>query len=86
MEKEKEKKEEPVAQRQEMVFGILALLSHFAIVTLQVSCGPEGDKDQQNKGGVCMSMRQFLGHLIGSQECSSGLPELPEGWLRLPKG
>ena len=54
---------EPVAQRQEMVFGTLALLTHLSMVVFQVSraAAPKGTKSCRTQGE---SVRPYIRSLL----------------------
>ena len=68
---------EPVAQRQEMVFGTLALLSHLSMVAFQVSraAAPKGTKSCRTQGE---SVRPYDCNLISIQRLA--LPSKRLAW------
>ena len=79
---------EPVAQRQEMVSGTLALLNGLSWAGFYVSraSAPKGDKVLQNTGGICTSvgllLKGFLGALIDCLEAGKGLVKGLSGAVR----
>ena len=82
MEKKRKEKEKPVAQRQEMVSGTLALLCGLPRAAFYVSraLALKGDKVLWDTGGICTSIcpllkGSFLGALIGCLEAGQGLLE-----------
>ena len=76
----------PVAQRHEMVFGTLALLTHLLMVASQVrrAAAPKGTKSYRIQGESLESLRpyDFLEAGLGLPEAGKEIPEANLGLLQ----